>query len=532
MCWIVLFLCGCGVSLQQAREREDQGKHEQALIWYRQIAQREGTEEARLAQISVLRLLQQLSKWQEIPGESTRLVSFLDPEDTWMQKFQNNPVILQQGKDQIASALFDGGVYTLEQATKLGDPIAYIAAGQLFGLYLSRFPNGSERTKAAAGRGITFAVRGDCRTALKWLHRSIVQDKPKQLTPATIEAIGSVGVSKPPSVIEHKAKITDGIGASKAPGVITQRIEARSSLSLSEMAWRGLLGCQIRLWQEQRVAGKTASKGVDKTKKAASKVDDLNFEQITVTARRVIEQAGQEGTADIFHHVERLLGGGAFVESLRLLLAVALYVKQPQLVEMSKRQMLQIFGMTEHWEPLLGPLQQHLEQIPPQQRDLFWQRVQSLISIHGLRQAQTLLTKRKARQAVPLLLSVYRTTPPQNEVIVMLYTAAIILEEQREFEQAIYIYKMLFEGHPKNEIAPMARYRHSLSLEALQQLEKSAHSFMRLARYYPQHMIASRALYHAYQIFTRIQDQRRAAAMRSAILRRYPQSMEAQRLRK
>lgn len=488
---VCLGLLGCSPTLKDARVYQQQGQHRKALEAYRSIGRTGGSLKAFTAQHSVVQLTTQLERWKELPSEATKLASYLDPEDDFSKTYQKQPTIWKRSQEQAAQAFLTCGRKSLQRARRLGDPVAYVAAGRLFGLYLERFPKGPARIEAAASRGIALAVRGDCKSAMSLFDRATHWNR--------------------------KATST--------------------SSNVRTMLFRGALGCRIRLWQERRaVLLEQVADGKRKPKQGKA-MSQRFFRKVVVEAQTLLKIAPKRGAIDLLQHTSLLQKGGAFSGTLQLLLLVIDTSKHRPLVQIAKRKALQVFGGTRNWKPLILPLQRRLARVPKSRRDLFWNRVQTLVVLHGVREAQVLVQKKQPKKAAQMVMTAFQEAPKTREMQQTFYKAALVLEEQKQWKPASKLFLALFERAPQGRLAPMALYRHADISKKKGRLPEAARSFELLANSYPKLkvaprvFIAARALYEAYHVYRRMGAFSRARKVLAWMFKRYPSSLSVARMR-
>ncbi len=491
--WLLctVWLMGCGPTLKLARQQEKQGKQDLALHTYRQIAKKEGSEEARRAQIAVVKLLLKRESWKPLSVEVSRLNSFLDADGPWYQRYHSQKTIWEQGFQEIKKVLLDGARFTFKKARRLGDPNAYIAAGKMYGLFVERFGKSKERAEAAAGRGVAFAVRGDCSGALRWFQRALQWSPGLRATPNTRTYLKDPQLNSPPEVL---------------------------SQWLKWQAVRGDLGCRLRLWLEAKAHG-------DDKKKSAY----ADFATAEQAARAFVHRAPYLGGQDLLRHTLLLERAGAFLAALRLLVVIIDDNRSPRMYIVAKQRALQVFGKTNRWKPLLAVLVPKLAKIPFGKRDIFWKRVQYLSNLYSARKAQSMAQHKQGKAAVHELLKKYRQAPQQRQML--LYRAALIYElNLKQFSQALQLYGELITKHPKHPTVGKALYRSAQLFEKNKQLREAIRYYVRLGRFQPKHPIAPRSYFQAYMLQRKLGRRRSARRLRRLILRRYPTSLAAARL--
>lgn len=492
---VLLSLAGCSATLQQAQQQEKQGQLEQAEQSYSQIAKQEGTEDARLAQMAIIRLLVKREQWKRLSGEASRLASFLESDDPWYRQYRANETLWKQAQHSIAALLLYGARISLQKARSLGDPDAYIASGRLYGLYIERFKQGTAIAEAAAGRGVAFASRSDCREALPWFQRAMewspgLQALQKQMSESSIQ------LGQPDS---H-------------PWLVWQAI-------------RGELACRVQLWLESRQSDPASNR----THTSSATNPSFAFVRVEQSARSFVHRDPVLGGSDLLHQSSLLERSGAYLASMKLLLILAEDTRIPALQNNAKQRILQIFGQSKQWKPLLFLLQQKLAQIPPTQQDLFWRRVQELGNLFQMRKAQVMAQQQQGRSAVQQLLQEYQGAPQQRQIL--LFRAALMTEtDLRDVAGALGLYQKFLDAHVQDPLAMKVLYRMALLWERQKNPQKAIQFYLRLGGAYPKHPIAPRAFYQCFVLYQQLGQPRKAWAMRRHILRRYPTSLAARRL--
>lgn len=492
--WLVclLVLSACAPTLKEARQHRQAGRHQQALRAYRTIAQPGGSQQALQAQLAVVQLVSKLERWGELPSEGTRLASFLDPEDNWTKAHPPSSAVYKRGASQISQTLLTYGRIALTKARKQGEPVAYVAAGRLFGLYVERFPRGNARVEAAAGRGVALAIRGDCRAANRLFARAVSW---------------------------------------------TRQTQSKTTPSVRRMLLRGSLGCQVKLWQQKRARLIEEVADGKRKPKQGKAMSDAFFKEVLKQGQELLQLAPKEGAVDLIQHARLLRRGGAFAGALQLLLLVVDGSPFPSAVQAAKQRALRVFGSTRNWSPLIKPLKARLIKVPSSKRDLFWRRVQSLVVLHGIREAQLLVQANKPKQAAQMMDTIYKEAPLTKEMLQSFYKGALVLEEQKQFVVAAKIFRSLFERFPKHRIAPMALYRHADVMKKLGRLPIAARAFELLANSYPKLKVAprvyipARALYESFHCYRRMGAFVRARRIARWLSRRYPRALSTVRLR-
>ncbi len=467
---------GCGPNLKAARKLEERGKLTQALDYYRQIAHSSQGEEARIAEMRRLKLAVSLKRWPEASQSASHLIDYLNPNSRWYARHSSDRAAVSKARAEIAEALFSAGEKAFEIAQKEGDEEGYRTASWLFRLYGENFSGTSREPWALLRRGIALAVRGNCQFASEIFK--------KLLTPGYLKKFGW----------------PEGRAA-------RVRREAR----------RGELSCRLKTWLDERYRAK------GKPRKKALREE---FESIFRFAQSAISE--DPGIArELLVYSEKLRRSGASPEALRFLLLV--YKSWPKLRAGVGEKILQLFSTSSEWNELFEILGRFLEENRQFQRDPYWSKLRKLAVFHTIRQVKK-LEGEDYRRALEQLLSTYRFAASEPEGALLLYRAALLLEQRRKYREALEFYTRIYEADWKKPLAAMALYRRSELLLKLKRVRDSLNSYFLLSQRYPTHPIASRALYLAYSIARRKRLFKEALRYRRFLLQRYPNSLEAKRL--
>ncbi len=489
-CFVLIGLvCGCqAATLQQARDAEQQRREKDALALYQSVAERNIDPDAAQARAGRIRLLSRQEAWTTLLSETAALVNFLDKEDAWFQTFRNRQAIWEASQRAIQDALVFCGRSAHQKAGQQGDPMAFAAVVRCFGLYLEHFPRGAHHREAALRRGESLAIREGCLPALPWLRRAI---SPSQAPTPSLP---------PPS--------------SHQPLASTEEIAYQARLNL--------LRCEMRLWQRHREDPQNP------------RWRDPNFQKrpfaaILDSAAFLLKQKPQDTARALIQQADLLLRKQALGQSLRTLLLVIQTLPDAPETKLAQMQALQIFGQTDNWAPLLAAIP---TPSPAQAKELFWQRVKTLVLIHGMRTAQALLKRGQTFEAVAQFLKVHKLTAGHPEANTALYQAALALESRNALPNARTLYKRIYTESPDDRLALMAWYRYASLLKKERKFLEAGRSFERLAHLNPMHMITPRAYFNAYESYQEQGLADEAKRIRRILQRQYPLSMEAKQLRK
>jgi len=480
---------GCqAATLQQARTAEQQKREKEALALYQMVAERSTDPDAAKARAERIRLLTRQEAWTTLLSETAALVNFLDKEDTWFQQFRNQPAVWESSERAIEGALVLCGRQAHQKAGLQGDPMAFAAVVRCFGLYLDHFSRGPHRQEAALRRGESLAVREGCLPALPWLRRAI--SPPPDPTPQI-----------PPPISPH-------------PPASTAEIVYHARLNL--------LRCEMRLWQRHREDPQHARWRDPAFQKQP-------FSTILASAVPLLQQKPQATARALIQQADLLQRKQALGQSLRTLLMVIQTLPNTPETQLAQMQALQIFGQTDNWAPLLAAIP---TPTPAQAKELFWQRVKTLVLIHGMRTAQALLQRGQTFQAVEQFLNVHKLTAGHPEANNALYQAALALESRNALPNARALYKRIYTESPDDRLALMAWYRYASLLKKERKFLEAGRSFERLAHLNPMHMITPRAYFNAYEAYQEQGLADEAKRIRRILQRQYPLSMEAKQFKK
>jgi TolA-binding protein len=460
------------IQLRDAQEAEKQKRYEEALQSYEQIAKRESDPDAAKAQAARISLLTQREAWRELLGETSALVNFLDADDPWSRRFRSQSALWMESQGLIEKTLLHCGRFSYQKAREHGDSMAFASSIRCFGLYLERFSQGDARQEAALRRGEALAIREGCLPALPWLERASREDRAKK---------------------EDK-----GLG-----------FAARLSLA----------GCHLRLWQLHREAP------ADPRWREAN-YKPAPFQTHLESLRPLLKQQARPVAQLLLQQADQLQRKRFFTESLQLyLLLIAHKEKLPE-IELAKQLALQVFGMTDNWAPLLAAMP---TPSPEEAKELFWQRVKTLVFIHGMRSAQRSLKRGNTDEAVAQYIKVHKLTQGHPEANTALYQAALALESRKALSKAREIYKRIYTDYPDDRLAVMAWFRFARLLQKEQKYLDAGRAYERLAYFHPLHMIAPRAYFHAAEAYKEQGLTDEYKRVRRLLKRRYPQSMEAKK---